>query len=463
METKSGELKRTLGFFGVFALGLSLMVPTTVFLTFGTASINTNGHVPSVFILATMGILFTVFSYCHMIKKFPRAGSAYTYVQQIFNPNLGFLVGWAALFDYLFFPVVYVLSITLYAEAFFPGVPAWIWVVGSMLFTTLANLFNVKVAVSFSTLLVLLQLIISAIFVVLLIKFQFNVGSAHIFSLTPFISKNLTIPVIFSGAVVLFYSFIGIDEISMLAEETHKPTKTLPRAMVGVVVFIGVMYTIVSYFMQVVFPNVGIFSNPDVEIAQKIGGLLFVSVFIGIVIISVLVGGISAQMGVTRLLYAMGRDNVLPTKIFGYISPKSGIPVYNILITGVLGLISIFLTYEQAVSIISFGAYVAFTFVNVCVIKHYIIQEKMRSIKAFIMYLIFPLIGISFIVLMWFNLNKMALITGVTWSFIGCIFLTFITKGFKKPAPTLVFDQAHQEQTDLNYNNSIQEENVTVN
>lgn len=60
--------------------------------------------------------------------------------------------------------------------------------------------------------------------------------------------------------------------------------------------------------MQRVFPDVTIFSSPDgaaFEIAQTIGGMLFSPFFLGIVIASCLVGGVSAQMGISRLLFAM--------------------------------------------------------------------------------------------------------------------------------------------------------------
>lgn len=54
-----------------------------------------------------------------MSKVYPKAGSAYTYVQQTFHSNIGFLVGWGALIDYLFLPLTYVLSVTIYQYLYF--------------------------------------------------------------------------------------------------------------------------------------------------------------------------------------------------------------------------------------------------------------------------------------------------------------------------------------------------------
>ncbi|MGW8428441.1 APC family permease [Peribacillus simplex] len=444
---KTVTLKRNLGFFSVFAIGLSLLTPSTVFTIFGIASSNTQGHVPAVYIFATLAIFFTVFSYMNMVKVFPKSGSAYTYVQQTINPSVGFLVGWGTLFDYLFLPVVYVLSLTLYVMPIFPDVPLWVWVVGTMLFISLANIFSVKVAVSFSTFLIVLQLLITGIFVYLLIRFQIsNQGIEQIFSLKPFFSDSLSPSLILAGSVMLAYSFIGFDAVSTLAEETHNPRKTIPKVMIALVLFIGILYTSVTYFMQLSYPDVSIFASPDsaiVEIANQVGGMLFTSVFTGIVIAGILVGAIAAQMSTSRLLYAMGRDEVFPKKIFGYLHPRTHIPIYNILITGVVGLTSVFLTLEQASNIISFGAFTAFTFVNLCVIVHYIINEKMKSLKAILIYLICPLLGLAFLAVMWYNINKIALVLGLSWNILGFLFLIYITKAFKKPAPTLSFDESH--------------------
>ncbi|MFJ7724577.1 APC family permease [Neobacillus sp. NPDC097160] len=445
-ETENRELKRTLGFFSVFVLGLSLMVPTTVFIVFGLASDATNGHVPLVYIIATVAMLFTVLSYANMVRVYPRAGSAYTYVQQAFNSNLGFFIGWGTLFDYIFFPIVYVLSITIYLEPLFPGIPVWIWVLAIVLTITLANIFNVKIAVSFSMLLLVLQLSIAVVFVALLIKFQLN-ASAPLFSWEPFMPHNLSLPVILSGTVILAYNFIGLDAVSTLAEETHNPVKTIPKAMISIALFIGIMYTAVSYFMQIPFPDISIFSNVDAvtfEIADKIGGMLVASVFLGILIFSVIVGGVSAQMGISRLLYAMGRDNVLPKQVFGYLHPRTRIPVFNIVISGVISMTAVFLTLDTAISIISFGAYTAFTFVNLSVIRHYIIKNKMRSIKSIIHYLVFPIIGILFIALLWSHISEIAIVLGLLWNCIGFIYLLFLTKAFKKPVPTFTIDAGEQ-------------------
>src|SRR5699024_1462684 len=229
------------------------------------------------------------------------------------------------------------------------------------------------------------------------------------------------------------------DAASTLAEETLKPKKNIPRAMIALIIFLGILYTTITYFLQISFPDVSVFGTPDsavVEIAIEIGGMLFNAIFTGIIIAATLIGGIAAQMGTSRLLYAMGRDNVFPKKIFGYLHPKNQIPIFNILTTGIASIPAIFITLDTASSVISFGAFTAFTFVNICVIYYFLINEKRRDSRSLILYGLFPLIGISFLAVMWYNIEPVALTFGIVWNVIGLAVLVFITRGFKQTAPS---------------------------
>lgn len=450
--TDERGLKRRLGFFPVFILGLALLTPTTVFDTFGIASLATGGHVPLVYMFAMVAILFTVFSYIHMVKAFPSAGSAYTYVQRTFNPNLGFMVGWSALCDYLFLPMVYALAIKIYMAAYFPSIPSWLWVVIPIIIISVVNLFSVKVAVSLSTIFVFAQVLITVIFVTLLVKSLSAVNSGtteSIFSLEPLFSANLTMAGVLAGVTILAYSYIGFDAISTLAEDTINPTKTLPRAMIALAVYIGVTYTIVTYFMQVGYPDASVFLDPEsaaAEIAPQIGGMLFASIFLVVIILCNLSGGVAAQLSISRLMYAMGRDNVLPRKIFGYVTPKSRVPIYNIIISGLVAMTAVFFDLITAASLISFGAFTAFTFVNLSVIVFYYVKGMKRSPKETMVYLVSPLIGIGFLIIMWFSMDVKALILGLSWNAVGFFFLLFITKGFKQSAPMFSFDEEEIEE-----------------
>lgn len=420
------------------------MVPTTVFDIYGVATEATNGHVPMAYLFSMAAILFTVFSYTHMVKVFPGAGSAYTYAQQTFNPSIGFIVGWAALCDYLFLPMLYALTVKIYLSSFFPAVPSWCWIVLAVLIFTVSNAFQVKATLSFNAIFVVFQVLVSVLFIAFLIQ-ELQQGTGRGFSLQPFYSANITWSTIMAGSVLLAYSFIGFDALTTLSEETFEPRKTIPRAMLIQTFFLGALYTTITYFMQSLFPDVSVFNDPEAassEIAQSVGGMLFASIFIAITVTGNIVGGSAAQLSTSRLLFAMGRDNVIPRKFFGYVHPRTGVPIFNVILSAVFSLSALFFDLETAISFFSFGAFTAFTFVNLSVIAYYIVKKRLRTPKTIILYLIFPIIALSFIGMLWYNMDSKALTLGVMWNVIGFGYLLYLTKAFREKPPQFIFEES---------------------
>lgn len=95
-----------------------------------------------------------------------------------------------------------------------------------------------------------------------------------------------------------------------------------------------------------------------------IGGDLFFAVVLAGIIIAHFAAGMSFQASVGRLLYALGRDNQLPRKLFGVLHPRYKTPAFNILLCGIFGCAGFALTIATATSLVNFGAFLAFSAVN---------------------------------------------------------------------------------------------------
>ncbi|NRD79234.1 APC family permease [Bacillus sp. BRMEA1] len=417
------------------------MSPFAVFDTFGVVSALTNGHVPASYVFITLAILFTALSYGKMAQKFPDAGSAYTYTKKTISPQLGFLVGWSALLDYLFLPMINAVLARIYLSALFPAIPSWIWVIGLILIITVMNIAGIKFAVTANMLFVLFQLLIAIVFVFLIIRAILHGGSTT-FTINPFFSQNMKISSLLSGASILALSFLGFDAVTTLAEETIHPEKNIPKAIFSIALIGGLFFVIVTYFMQCLYPNVSVLKNingASPEIARQIGGLLFQSIFTSGALISVLASGLAAQTSASRLLYAMGRDGVLPKKSFGSIHKTLKTPVFNILFIGILALTALFLDLVTATSLVNFGAFTAFSFVNLSVIIYYWKNKREMKANSLFGYVLFPFVGLIFSIYLWFNLDKLAVIFGLSWFLIGMIYLLWVTKGFRSAPPDYEF------------------------
>ncbi|ASN06227.1 APC family permease [Virgibacillus necropolis] len=442
-----GQLKRTLKLRHVIFIGLAYMAPLAVFDTFGIVSEITNGHVPAAYVLITIALLFTAYSYGKMVKVYPSAGSAYTYTRKTMNSHIGFLVGWVALLDYLFLPMINALLSSIYMSAVFPDVPPWIWIFATIIFTTVLNIAGIKLAVVANYFMVIVEFLVAVIFVILTIRGIVNAEAGSLFTMTPFFTEGMSFSAVFAGASILALSFLGFDAVTTLSEETIDPKKTIPKAIYIIALAAGFFFIVVTYFMQSLFPDVSVIQNiasASPEIAKYIGGTLFQAIFIAGYLVAVLACGLTQQMSASRLLYAMGRDGVLPRRFFGYIHPSSGVPVLNILLIGVLACSAIFLDLAKAASLINFGAFVAFTFVNLSVIIFFLRHKKQKkfTVKSIVGSIIIPLIGFGFNLYLWFKLDIDAKIVGFIWTTIGLGYLLYLTKFFKVRPPQ--FDDSKQ-------------------
>lgn len=443
-------LKRSLSLWQIVMIGVGYMTPMVVFDTFGIVSEMTKGHVPTGYLLALIAMLFTAASYGKMVKVFPIAGSAYTYTQKTINSHLGFLVGWSALLDYLFLPMVNALLTKIYFSALFPDVPSWVWVVGFTVIMTVVNLFTVNITANFNTILVICQGIVMTVFTVLAIRgLMAGEGYGQVLTFQPFFKPGMDWTAIVAGATVLCFSFLGFDAVTTLAEETPHPTKTIPRAIFLVALIGGVLFITTSYFVQAYFPDVSRFKDPGAaspEIALMVGGKLFQIFFLAGTFTGTLASGITSHASVSRLLYVMGRDKVLPlSKLFSYVHPRWGTPMFNVILVGFIALTALFVDLMTAASFINFGALIAFTYVNLSVVAHFVVRKKMhKTVSGFFSYLVAPIIGAGFVAVLWFNLERHSFMLGLTWAAIGLAYLLYLTKMFSYKPPEFHFEEVRE-------------------
>jgi len=438
------RLKRTLSLGSVVLFGIAYMTPIIVLGTFGILADVTRGVVPSAYLVASVAMLFTALSYGRMAAAFPVAGSAYTYVRKSISPKLGFLAGWAVLLDYLFLPMAIWLIGAAYLHSAFPAVPQALWVLAFIGVTTAINVVGLRLAKNINGVLMLVQFLVLVAFVGLAIHYITGDGSRPLWTLEPFLKEGTQLPLIMGGAAIACYSFLGFDAVSTLTEETHEPRKTIPRAILLITLIGGGIFIAASYFVQLAHPSVE-FQNADsaaYEIARNIGGDLFVSFFLIGLIVGQFTSGLSAQASASRLLFAMGRDGVLPRPFFGRISKRFETPVNSIVLCGVVALLALHMDVTTSTSFINFGAFLAFSLVNLSVIFHYYLNAERRGLRELVLFLLFPLIGLLADLWLMVSLDHLAIWLGATWLVLGVIYLATITSGFRQQPPEMHFEEA---------------------
>lgn len=427
-----GGLKRSLGLWAIVGLGLGYMTPTVLFDTFGIVSIQTHGAVPLAYLVALVVMIFTAISYGRMAKAYPTAGSAYTYTREAMHPRVGFMVGWAALLDYLLLPLVNALIIRLYMTSMFPGVPGWIWVVGFVAAVTALNVWSLNSTSKVNFILVVFAVVMIGVFIVLsIVQLAHGMGDGTLLTLKPFLHSGISVPAVLTGATVVCFSFIGFDAITMYTEEA-KDRNHVPKAIILCLLIGGAIFLVAGHVAQAVFPNVSGFQLTDdtlPEMALFVGGKVFQILFLSAAFAATIASALSSHASVSRMLHVMGRNRVLPKGIFGYIHPTRNTPVYATIAVGLVSLLAITPSLELVASMINFGALVAFTFVNLAVIAHFAIRRREhRTLKQVGTNVILPLIGTAMTGVLWSFLHRDALITGLVWCAVGVIYAVVLSR-----------------------------------
>jgi amino acid transporter len=407
------ELRRALHLRHLIFMGLIIIQPTAPMPLFGVVSNKAGGHVVSTILVAMAGMLLTAISYGRMARLYPSAGSAYTYVGKEIHPTLGFLTGWGLLLDYVINPLICVIWCSKAAGNLVPSVPYLAWTVLFALLFTWLNMRNIQAAASTHRYLAIAMGVVVAWMLAATAKFlQTNPADF----LKPFYDPaTFSVSTFSAGTALAVLTYIGFDAISTLSEETVDAENTIPKATVLVCLLIGVLSAIEVYAGQLVWPHGQPFPDVDtayVHIAGRAGGpWLFHAVNLTL-LIATIGSGSGGQMAGARLLYGMGRDNVLPAAFFARIDPVRQVPALNVLLIGAIALAgAMTLTYELGAELLNFGAFIGFLGVNLAA---FLRAFRDRSAAAFA-----PAAGFVLCLYMWASLSPKSLLLGAAWAALG--------------------------------------------
>lgn len=147
---------------------------------------------------------------------------------------------------------------------------------------------------------------------------------------------------------------------------------------------------------QLVWLDVTNFSSADTalfDVAEKAGGAVLATLYTIAIVVSTITAGLTGQASASRLMFSMGRDEVLSKKFFTHLHPKYQTPVYNILLMCAISVLgALFLSVNFVAELMKFGGLTGFMCVNLSVIVYYFFRKKEKKI---IRYFLIPVLGFS--------------------------------------------------------------------
>ncbi|HUX96685.1 MAG TPA: APC family permease [Bacteroidales bacterium] len=450
------HLKRVLGLWDLVFYGIVLNQPVAAVGLFGLVSQISKGHMVTTLLLSMIAMSLTAISYGRMAAIFPSAGSAFTYVGRGLNPHAGFLAGWVMVLCYLIIPIINTVYGVLSIMRLFPSIPYNLGVIVFIIFISSFNLLGVRSSMKANKFMLYIMLIIITAFVVLAVKYiASTLGWNGLLDSSAIINKpSFKISSIAGGTALVALTYVGFDGITTLAEDVKNPSRNILLAIIIVCVFTGLFSALQMYLAQLSAKTMWLTSAADssipfydripsehietafMTVCARVGGAALFNAMTITMFIACLGSGMAGQLGAARLLYGMGRENVLPRKFFSHLGTKNNNPVYNIILIGILSVTgALLLNYQKTAELINFAALVAFMGVNIAAINQFWFKsppDKRNFLRDFLI----PAAGFTFCLWIWISLPGNPKIIGGIWLIAGIIYLFLSTRGFKKqPVP----------------------------
>lgn len=301
------NLKRSLGLFPTTLLSVGVILGAGIYALVGKAAGLAGDAVWISFLAAAMVASPTGLSYAELSAMIPRAGGEYHYARRAFGRAAGFAVAWLLLTGIAIASAAVALGFGGYLEAT-SGLPASAGAVLSLLASAALLSFGMRESAWAASICTLIE-----VFGLLVIM---AVGLPHLGEVDVFAMPNGWDGV-GSAAVLIFFAYIGFEEIVQLAEETHDPTRNVPRALILSILITTVLYVAVALAAISVLGAEALAASkaPLADVAAlALGGRAF-SLMAGIALLSTANTVLILLMSAARLLYGMAEDGSLPRRL----------------------------------------------------------------------------------------------------------------------------------------------------
>jgi amino acid transporter len=439
------ELKRSLSFWDLLIYGLIFMVPIAPFGIFGSVFHASGGMVALAYAVGAVGMLFTALSYAAMSKAFPLAGSVYAYAGRGIAPPFGFIAGWQILLDYILVPALLYIISGIAMNAFVPGIPVVVWVIGFIILNTFINYFGIELTARTNRVMLVLELVVLAIFLVIGVAALAS-GKSTGDALSPlFDSDTFSVGLIFGAVSLAALSFLGFDAISTLSEENREAGNQVARATVASLLVVAVLFVVQTWVAALLVPDrETLLDKGDTagtafyDAAEHAGGhWLYVLTAVMTAVAWGFADALVAQAATSRLLYSMARDRQLP-RFLAKVHPSHRVPERATFLVAVISVaVGAGLTLRDdygiplLTTLVNFGALTAFLLLHVSVIVHYLVRNRSRD---YLRHLVVPLCGIAILGYVVIEAQVVAQTVGLIWLGIGLVVMAVLLVTGRTPA-----------------------------
>ena len=383
VQGASENLKRSIGTFQLTMFGVGSTVGTGIFFVLSQAVPEAGPSVIVSFFIAGVAAGLSAICYAELASAVPVSGSSYSYAYATLGEAVAMgvaacllleygvstaavAVGWSGYVNKLLSnlfgsPMPHVLSAAPWdAEPGVVNLPAVI-LIGLCAVLLIRGARESAIA---NAIMVLIKLGVLGMFVVIALT-AYDAG--HLKDFAPFGVAGIG-----SAAGTIFFSFIGLDAVSTAGEEVTDPQKTMPRALIAALLIVTGVYVLVAFAALGTQPWQDFGSQQEAGLATILDNVTHNSWASTILAMGAVISIFSVTLvtlyGQTRILYAMARDGLLPSR-FAAVNPRTMTPVTNTVIVSIVtSLLAAFIPLQDLADMVSIGTLTAFIVVSIGVI-----------------------------------------------------------------------------------------------
>ena len=354
------SLKRELGIAEVTLAGVGIILGAGIYALLGTAAGMAGNAVWLSFVISAVVALFTCLSYAELASTFPDSSAEYEYTMQAFGKRTAFVIGWLIIFSGVVGASTVAIGFAGYLGALVP-LPGIAGAIGIIVLLSLILIYGVRESTLIASVFTLVE---AGGLVLIIIAGIPYLGHAD-YLLMPAGAGG-----VLSAAALVFFAYMGFEEMVKFSEETCDPRRVIPKALILAIGISILLYVLVAVSCVSVVGWEALSSSPApfVTVAAAAWGTDVSVAFLVIALFATSNTVLLMLLAASRITYGMSRSNALPGPL-AYIHPGLGTPLIAIIMVGV---ISTLFTFVENIgflaNITNFLLFVTFIVINATLI-----------------------------------------------------------------------------------------------
>ena len=354
------KLKKELGLFQVTLAGVGVILGAGIYALIGIASGIAGNAIWLAFAIGSVIALLTGLSYAELSSMFKREAGEYDYMENAFNKKFALILGLVIIFAGIVTAATVSLGFANYFSALFKTPIVYVAILITLI-VSLINYYGIKESSWFNTFSTIVESLGLIIIIILGVKF---IGKVD----------YLEMPHGFSGVLqataLVFFAFLGFDNIVKLAEETKNPQRTIPKAIMLSIIISSIIYVLVAISAVSIlgWQTLSQSNAPLADVAAKsVGGIAFF--VLGIIALFSTGNTILVSLVTTsRMSYGMAKERGLP-KIFALVDKKTRTPWVSVFLIMVITILFVLIGDIRTVAeLANLSLFITFAFVNLALI-----------------------------------------------------------------------------------------------